>query len=265
MPKSRIKVVILFLLLTGKLLNVHAQKKQIENLYNYDLQVIHFGFLLGVNNFNFTVKPTPNFYDIDSLYSITSEPALGFSLGIVSNLHLGDNFDLRFLPTLSFGERSMVYRVKDNALDSIVGALDTHDPRSSGLDVVVRDRLRLWEGAVTCSWSVTSDAVQAIDGAAAKDIGDIVGEAVTNAVRHGQADEVRVDVALDGALVVVRVLDNGTGPVGARHPGAGLSLLARAGIPWTLERVGAWTQFTVRVPGGVLETEQERVSDVRWP
>ena len=169
----------------------------------------------------------------------------------------GDSLDPGALP-------EVVDEVR-NALDSIVGALDTHDPRSSGLDVVVRDRLRLWEGAVTCSWSVTSDAVQAIDGAAAKDIGDIVGEAVTNAVRHGQADEVRVDVALDGALVVVRVRDNGTGPVGARHPGAGLSLLARAGIPWTLERVGAWTQFTVRVPGGVLETEQERVSDVRWP
>jgi hypothetical protein len=121
MLKSSVKFSFLFILLSaGMCSHLHAQKKQIENLYNYDLQVIHFGFLLGVNNFNFTVKPTPNFYAIDSLYSITSEPALGFSLGIVSNLHLGDNFDLRFLPTLSFGERSMVYKVKDNALDSII-------------------------------------------------------------------------------------------------------------------------------------------------
>jgi hypothetical protein len=121
MLKSSVKFSFLFILLSaGMCSHLHAQKKQIENLYNYDLQVIHFGFLLGVNNFNFTVKPTPNFYSIDSLYSITSEPALGFSLGIVSNLHLGDNFDLRFLPTLSFGERSMVYKVKDNALDSII-------------------------------------------------------------------------------------------------------------------------------------------------
>ena len=120
MPKSYVRIVCFIILFSGICSNVYSQKKQIANLYNYDLQVIHFGFLLGVNNFNFTVKPTPNFYDLDSLYSITSEPALGFSLGIVSNLHLGDNFDLRFLPTLSFGERTMVYRVKDNALDSIV-------------------------------------------------------------------------------------------------------------------------------------------------
>jgi len=152
-----------------------------------------------------------------------------------------------------------------NALDSVVGSLDSHDPRMRGLDVVVRDRLRLWEGAVTCSWTVATDAMQAVDGAAAKDIGDIVGEAVTNAVRHGQADEVRVDVGLDGTLVVVRVRDNGTGPVGARHPGAGLGLLARAGIPWTLERVGPWTEFTVRMPSGVLETEQGPGADVRRP
>jgi len=120
MQKSRVKITLLIVLLLGMFSNGYSQKKKIANLYNYDLQVIHFGFLLGVNNFNFTVKPTPNFYDLDSVYSITPEPALGFSLGIVSNLHLGDNFDLRFLPTLSFGERTMVYRVKDNALDSIV-------------------------------------------------------------------------------------------------------------------------------------------------
>ena len=114
------RILIALLLFAGMCSNVQGQKKQIENLYNYDLQVLHFGFLLGVNSFDFVAKPTPNFYGIDSLYNITSEPALGFSLGIVSNLHLGDNFDLRFLPTLSFGERSMVYQIKNNALDSIV-------------------------------------------------------------------------------------------------------------------------------------------------
>jgi len=114
------RILIALLLFAGMCSNVQGQKKQIENLYNYDLQVLHFGFLLGVNSFDFVAKPIPNFYGIDSLYNITSEPALGFSLGIVSNLHLGDNFDLRFLPTLSFGERSMVYQIKDNALDSII-------------------------------------------------------------------------------------------------------------------------------------------------
>ena len=134
------------------------------------------------------------------------------------------------------------------ALDTVVRAFESGEPFNSGLDAVVRDRLRLWEGAVQCSWSVAPAAAQAIDGALAKAIGDIVGEAVTNAVRHGQADEVVVDVSFDGATVVVSVRDNGTGPVALRHPGAGLGLLARSGLPWTLERVGSWTEFTARVP-----------------
>lgn len=134
------------------------------------------------------------------------------------------------------------------ALDTVVRAFDSGEPFASGLDVVVRDRLRLWEGAVQCTWYVSPEAVQAIDGALAKGIGDIIGEAVTNAVRHGQADEVNVDVRLDGPSAVVSVRDNGTGPVAVRHPGAGLALLARAGLPWTLDRVGSWTEFTARVP-----------------
>lgn len=135
------------------------------------------------------------------------------------------------------------------ALDAVVRAFEAGEPFNSGLDAVVRDRLRLWEGAVQCSWSVEPEAAEVIDGALAKAIGDIVGEAVTNAVRHGQADEVVVDVRLDDTTVVARVRDNGMGPVGVRRPGAGLGLLARLGLPWTLERVGPWTEFAVRVPG----------------
>ena len=134
------------------------------------------------------------------------------------------------------------------ALDTVVRAFEIGEPFNSGVDAVVRDRLRLWEGAVRCSWSVAPEAAQSIDGALAKAIGDIVGEAVTNAVRHGQADEVVVNVSFDGVAGVVSVRDNGTGPVALRHPGAGLGLLARSGLPWTLERVGSWTEFTVRVP-----------------
>jgi len=33
----------------------------------------------------------------------------GFNLGIVTNLKIGDYFDIRFLPTLSFAERNIVY------------------------------------------------------------------------------------------------------------------------------------------------------------
>lgn len=106
------------LVMTSSLLEAQ-NKRQILNLPNYDRQIVHFGFILGVNTFNFTAKPVEDIRLLDSLMSITPQRSSGFSLGIVSNLHLGDNLDLRFLPTLSFGERSLVYQIKNIAADSI--------------------------------------------------------------------------------------------------------------------------------------------------
>ena len=93
-------------------LNAQNRGETIRNLPHYDRQKVHFGFLLGMNTFNFVIKDNPNIKSLDSVYVVQSSPDIGFSLGIVSNLHLGDNFDLRFLPGLSFGSRNMTYTLK---------------------------------------------------------------------------------------------------------------------------------------------------------
>lgn len=98
--------------------NLHAQKRKVLNLPTYDRQTIHFGFLLGVNSINFIPTPIKDLRDLDSLYIISPKSGTGFSLGIISNLHMGDNFDLRFMPTLSFGERVLQYRIGVPSLDS---------------------------------------------------------------------------------------------------------------------------------------------------
>ncbi|MFM9135385.1 MAG: sensor histidine kinase, partial [bacterium] len=153
------------------------------------------------------------------------------------------------------------------ALDFAVGALDIRPPAWGGLEEVLRDRLRLWEGAVTCEWTVDAEVGQVADAMLAHRIGDVVGEAVTNAVRHGQAERVGVDVGLEGDWVLVRVRDDGVGPVGSRHPGAGLGHLGPVGIAWSLERDGPETLLTVRLPaigGRVMETEQPAGAATAW-
>lgn len=93
-----------------------GQKRQkLKNLEKYDRQRIHFGFLLGVNNANFIVKPNPNIKeDIDSVYVVESKAESGFTLGIVSNLRLSSYFDLRFIPSLSFSQRNLEYTLVTN-------------------------------------------------------------------------------------------------------------------------------------------------------
>jgi signal transduction histidine kinase len=80
----------------------------------------------------------------------------------------------------------------------------------------------------------------------------VVGEAVTNAIRHAGATELRIDICQDGGQLVVRVRDDGVGGA-APAPGSGLSGLAdrvaAVGGRFTLDSPpGAGTTLTVELP-----------------
>ncbi len=86
-----------------------------KNLPKYDKQKIHFGFVLGFNSANFNMTPAADFKLQDSIYSITPMPQGGLNLGILMNLHLGNHFDLRFMPALSFVQRQLLFTYYDPA------------------------------------------------------------------------------------------------------------------------------------------------------
>ena len=88
---------------------VSAQRKRPDNLPKYDNAPYHFGFIIGVNSMNFVVTPVSDFMLQDTVKAVTSQAEMGFDIGIVSNLRLGEHFDLRFIPTLAFGERIMLF------------------------------------------------------------------------------------------------------------------------------------------------------------
>jgi hypothetical protein len=102
----------IFLVLLGLALSLgvaQSQRRVQINLPKYDLKDYHFGFILGVNQMFFSVDRVPEFDELDSLYILESTPEMGFNIGIVSNLRLAENWDLRFIPTLSFGQRNLHY------------------------------------------------------------------------------------------------------------------------------------------------------------
>lgn len=105
---------ILLILLFPALL--YAQSSRVPNLPKYDKTKLHFGFLLGLNVTDFTIKRKGNFNFSDSLYSVESAKQSGFNLGIVSNLRIGNNFDLRFIPDLSFATRNLEYYIFVNGV-----------------------------------------------------------------------------------------------------------------------------------------------------
>jgi len=116
--------------------NSFAQKRKVLNLPTYDQSQYHFGFILGLNHLLFSIKPVDNLSNIkwdsdqspdvygDSLfvYGVTSTPTPGFSVGILANLRLGTNTDLRFIPSLLFGERILNYEILQYKTDTAVKA-----------------------------------------------------------------------------------------------------------------------------------------------
>lgn len=109
MFKRSCRHIILILLGVFTAASAFAQHKQPENLPKYDLAPYHFGFILGGNQMFFAIKPAKDFVEQDTVYAVSCKPDIGFNIGIVTNLRLGDYFDLRFIPTLSFGERNLVF------------------------------------------------------------------------------------------------------------------------------------------------------------
>ena len=103
------KYLLIIIILLSPLISNGQRYKKPQNLVKYDFKKIHFGFTLGVNALNFNIKKSNNSLNNDTLLSILAQNQKGFNLGIVSNLRLGRYTDLRFIPTLVFGERILDY------------------------------------------------------------------------------------------------------------------------------------------------------------
>ena len=91
----------------------------------YDFKVIHFGFELGVNYYNFKIEHIETLQNIqdnqNTLYSAESQSQPGFTLLMISDLRLTNFLNLRFTPGISYTQRDMVFDVfNDQAAEFFV-------------------------------------------------------------------------------------------------------------------------------------------------
>lgn len=111
-----IQIILVLFLTVGSQQQAQGQTKN-HPLYDYN-QVLHFGFTVGGNLTDVKYELSDDFYRNDSLNSINSQKIPGFTLGIVSNLHVTENFDVRFIPSLSLTERQIDYQFRDGVTKS---------------------------------------------------------------------------------------------------------------------------------------------------
>jgi hypothetical protein len=95
-------------------LALSAQVKRPRNLSGYDNKKLHFGFTVGLNTMDLGIKRSMrNDLIVDETMV---EP--GFQVSIVSDLRLNENFNLRFLPGISFGQRILSFYNSDSVLNT---------------------------------------------------------------------------------------------------------------------------------------------------
>jgi hypothetical protein len=101
---KRIPLLIAFLLV---FIQAIPQVQKPQNLPAFDLKRLHFGFTVGFNAMDLGI--TRNYDAQDFLYADLTRILPGFQVSIVSDLRLSDNWNLRFLPGISFGSRDIYF------------------------------------------------------------------------------------------------------------------------------------------------------------
>lgn len=109
------KKLILLLLLIGSF-QAQAQlfgKDPIINLENWDKQRVYWGYYLGMSYYDFA------FDYKESGKEILVDNGIGFNVGLIGNLRLTENLDLRFEPGLTFNQRNLIFPGFENPNDAL--------------------------------------------------------------------------------------------------------------------------------------------------
>ncbi len=106
------------------------QRKNVDNLPNFDEPKIHYGFYLGVNKNDFKVNYRPSNFPTNV---VEIKPTAGFNVGLIADLKIHKNINLRFEPGLISNSKVIYFNNNPSLLterDSVreVGSTYLHLP-----------------------------------------------------------------------------------------------------------------------------------------
>jgi len=106
------RVYLIFLSLFFLSINSSAQRNnsKIKNLQNFDQKKIHFGYYIGLNNYNYKLDYLNN---PSSEGIINIENSFGLNVGLIGDLKLRKNLNLRFEPGLKTNKLNVLYPNND--------------------------------------------------------------------------------------------------------------------------------------------------------
>jgi hypothetical protein len=109
----RLQVILILAGFPGFLL---AQKYNNANVNynNFKARQYYFGITLGYNSSNYKILQSESFLTREDISRVSSVTGGGVNVGLVTNLKIGEYFDVRLLPTLSFASRQLNYSLSSD-------------------------------------------------------------------------------------------------------------------------------------------------------
>ena len=105
-----LRLQIIIILSLCNFIGLQGQNLNYDNLWDYDEQYVHYGFLIGIHSSDYRIKYNDDFVSprMDSLHSIAPGKHFGFKLGFVVDFYV---FQLLFS---NFGQNQQTTIEKQN-------------------------------------------------------------------------------------------------------------------------------------------------------
>ena len=107
-----------------------SAQRAMLNMAEHDEKPYYFGITFGLNFSVYQINYTQSFVNTDTFKRIQPHWQPGFNLGLIGNLKLTNFIDLRFVPSLAFAEKNIVYEYgnPDSTLSKNIEAIYMHLP-----------------------------------------------------------------------------------------------------------------------------------------
>ncbi len=86
-----------------------GQEELPQNNPIYDNQIYHFGFTIGVSNTKFQISYGDDFMTQNDFDQLLSKHSPGFNVGIIMDLKIGQNTNLRLTPSFNFTDQKLYF------------------------------------------------------------------------------------------------------------------------------------------------------------